>query len=322
MSKTRFAVSASTPFAAAPSTNRPRYASSASWLRLRLIARRSPSASPTVKPASAIATSSTWSWKTTTPNVDAQRLAQELVVDRPDVRRVLAQPLPRVDVRVHRLPLDRPGPHERDLDGEVVEVLRLRPQEALHLRAALDLERAHRVRALDLVEHLRVVEGDAREVDHLAARARDLLDAVLDRREHPEAEQVDLEEARVGARVLVPLAELAARHRRGLHRDELDERPRRDDHPARVLRDVARQARRSRRRARRTRASAGSRASARRRGAARPPPPPGVASQPSVSRASRSSSANGRPSALPTSRIAPRERYVAKLATSAACSRP
>ena len=31
-------------------------------------------------------------------------------------------------------------------------------------------------------------------------------------------------------------------HRRGLHRHELDERPRRDHHPARVLRDVARQA--------------------------------------------------------------------------------
>ena len=72
--------------------------------------------------------------------------------------------------------------------------------------------------------------------------ARDLLDAVLDRREHPEPEQVDLEEAGVGARVLVPLADLPPGHRRGLHRDELDERPRRDHHPARVLRDVARQA--------------------------------------------------------------------------------
>ena len=47
-----------------------------------------------------------------------------------------------------------------------------------------------------------------------------------------------------------------------------------------------------------------------------------VAFQPSVIRASRSRSANGSPSALPTSRIAPRERYVANDATSAACSRP
>ena len=165
------------------------------------------------------------------------------MVDREDVRRVFAQPLPRVDVRVHGLPLDRPRPHERDLDGDVVEVRRLRPQEALHLRAALDLERADRVRALDVVVHRLVVEGDAREVDHLVVRARDLLDAVLDRREHPEAEEVDLQEPRVGAGVLVPLAELTAGHRGRLHGDELDQRPRRDDHPARVLRDVAREAR-------------------------------------------------------------------------------
>ena len=165
------------------------------------------------------------------------------MVDREDVRRVLAQALPRVDVRVHRLPLDRPRPDERDLDGDVVEVRRLRPQEALHLRAALDLERADRVRALDVVVDRLVVEGDAREVDHLVVRARDLLDAVLDRREHPEAEEVDLEEPRVRARVLVPLAELATGHRGRLHGDELDQRPRRDDHPARVLRDVARETR-------------------------------------------------------------------------------
>ena len=38
--------------------------------------------------------------------------------------------------------------------------------------------------------------------------------AALDRREHPQPEQVDLEEARVRAGVLVPLAQLAALHRR------------------------------------------------------------------------------------------------------------
>ena len=88
----------------------------------------------------------------------------------------------------------------------------------------------------------RVVERDAGEVDRRAVGLRDLLDALLDGGEHPEPEQVDLEEAGVGAGVLVPLAELAARHRRGLHGHEVDQRPRRDHHPARVLGDVARQA--------------------------------------------------------------------------------
>ena len=74
------------------------------------------------------------------------------------------------------------------------------------------------------------------------ARLRDQLDRPLDARQHPEPEQVDLQEARVRARVLVPLAELAALHRRRQHRAAVDQRPGRDDHPARVLGQVARQA--------------------------------------------------------------------------------
>ena len=46
-----------------------------------------------------------------------------------------------------RLALDRPRPDERDLHRQVVEVLGPRAQEALHLRAALDLEVADRVGA-------------------------------------------------------------------------------------------------------------------------------------------------------------------------------
>ncbi len=51
---------------------------------------------------------------------------------------------------------------------------------------------------------------------------RDQVDALLDRRQHPQPEQVDLEEAGVGARVLVPLAHLPPLHRRRLHGHELD----------------------------------------------------------------------------------------------------
>ena len=172
----------------------------------------------------------------------AERLGEERVLDRRDERRVLAQPLPVLDVGMDGLALDRPRADERDLDGEVVEALRLCPEQALHLRSALDLEDADRVRAADLLEHRAVAERDPREVDRLRAQARDLVDAVLDRREHPEAEQVDLQEARVGAGVLVPLAHLTAGHGARLDGHELDERTRRDDHPARVLRDVPRQA--------------------------------------------------------------------------------
>ena len=55
--------------AIAPSTKRRWWASIASSERLRLIARRSPSASPGEKPEKAIATSMTWSWKMIVPSV-------------------------------------------------------------------------------------------------------------------------------------------------------------------------------------------------------------------------------------------------------------
>ena len=153
---------------------------------------------------------------------DAERLAQRLLeqrmVGRRAVGRVVAQQLAPLDVRMHGLPLDRPRPHERDLHRDVVDRLRPRAEDDLHLRAALDLEAADRVGLLDLREHVLVVEPHAREVDPLATVARDQVDALLDRRQHPEPEQVDLEEAGVGARVLVPLAHLPALHRRRLHR--------------------------------------------------------------------------------------------------------
>ena len=155
--------------------------------------------------------------------------------------RVLAQQLAALEIGMHRAALDRPGPHERDLDDEVVERLRPGAGQHLHLRPALDLEDAGRLRRPDRLEGLGVVERDPREVDPLAARARDLLDAALDRRQHPQPEQVDLQKARVRAGVLVPLDDLAALHRCRLDRAEVDQRPGREHHPAGVLGEVARQ---------------------------------------------------------------------------------
>ena len=272
---------------------------------MRLIARRSPSASPIENPAAAIADVEHLVLEDDDAERVAQRLAQRLVLDRRLEARDRRAALAVLDVRVDGLALDRPGPHERDLHGQVVEVLRLRPQQALHLRAALDLEDADGVGLLDLRVDAGVVERDAREVDRLAAQPRDAVDRVLDRREHPEPEQVDLQEAGVGAAVLVPLADLAARHRGGLHRHEVDQRPGRDDHAARVLADVARQPGDLLRQLAERLPSAGPACVP---GTPSSSSPTRVASQPSVTRASRSSSANGRPSALPTSRIAPRLR--------------
>jgi hypothetical protein len=238
----------------------------------------------------------------------AQAVGEQRMVDGRHERRVLAQPLPVLDVRVHRLALDRPGTDERDLHGQVVEVLRQRAQQALHLRAALDLEVADGVRALDVVVDRLVVERDPREVDRPPRSFAICSTQSSTAGQHPEPEQVDLEEAGVGARVLVPLAHLAACHRRGLHGHELDERPRRDHHAARgaarcgaagpaISRQSSANARQRGDMSLRSASGSSCSSSATR-----------CAFQPSETRAMRSSSAYGRPSALPTSRIAPRER--------------
>src|SRR5204863_329348 len=82
-------------------------------------------------------------------------------------------------------------------------------------RTALDLEDAGGVGLLDRLVRGWVVVGDSRKVDPLAAPRRDHLDAALNRREHPQSEQVDLQEARVAAGVLVPHDHLPALHRGG-----------------------------------------------------------------------------------------------------------
>ncbi len=53
---------------------------------------------------------------------------------------------------------------------------------------------------------------------------------------------IDLDDAEVGAVVLVPLHDAALRHARGLDGGHLVEAPRRNDDAARVLPEVARQA--------------------------------------------------------------------------------
>ena len=52
---------------------------------------------------------------------------------------------------MHHVPLDRPGPHDRDFDHQVVEAAGLQPWQHVHLRPAFHLKDADRVR---LAEHL------------------------------------------------------------------------------------------------------------------------------------------------------------------------
>ena len=69
----------------------------------------------------------------------------------------------------------------------------------------------------------------------------DEVDGEVQHREHPEAEQVELHQARGRAVVLVPLEHRAVLHARPLDRAELDERAVGQHHPARVDAEVARE---------------------------------------------------------------------------------
>ena len=71
--------------------------------------------------------------------------------------------LPAAQIRMHHVALDRPRPHDRDFDHEVVEFLRLETRQHRHLGAAFDLEYAERVGALQHVINRRLFLRDRRE---------------------------------------------------------------------------------------------------------------------------------------------------------------
>ena len=168
----------------------------------------------------------------------AERLAEAVLEQRVEVRDRLLAVAP-ADVRVHRAALDRAGPDQRDLDDEVVEPARLEPGQRRHLGPRLDLEHADGVgpaqHGVDVV-----LLRDRRQVDLVAAVLADQVDGVVQRRQHPEAEQVELHEPGRGAVVLVPLQHGAVVHPPPLDRAHLDHRPVADDHPAGVDAEVPR----------------------------------------------------------------------------------
>ncbi len=160
-------------------------------------------------------------------------------------------PRPPVEIRVHHLSDDGSGPDDGHLHHEVVEPFRPETRQRGHLRARLDLEDANRVGLLQHPVDDRVVRRQAGHLErlerlvgrrrHLGPRPVDDDEGILQRRHHAEPEQVDLDEAHVGAVVLVPLHHHTARHRRVLERHHLVQSALADHHPARVLAEMARQ---------------------------------------------------------------------------------
>ena len=127
---------------------------------------------------------------------------------------------------MHGVALHRAGPDDRDLDDEVLEALRPRLRQRLHLGAALDLEHAHRVGRLDGPIHLGVVVRKAVEVDARPRVALDPVQGIADHAQRPEAEQVDLHQAELLDVLLVVLGHDPVGHGGALDRHEVDQRVR------------------------------------------------------------------------------------------------
>ena len=148
------------------------------------------------------------------------------------------QPLAPAQVGVHGVPLDGPGPDDRDLDHQVVEFTWLGLVQRLLLGSRLDLEEADGVDRADHVVDARIVESDAVEVGADAVGLLDHLQALGDRGEGAQPQQVHLDEAEVLDIVLVELDHHPALHAGALHRDHVDERLAGHQHAADMDREM------------------------------------------------------------------------------------
>ena len=170
----------------------------------------------------------------------AVRLAERRAQVGVDVDRLL-HAHPAAQVRLDHVGLHRPGTEQRDVDDQVLPPGGLELLEQLALAGRLDLEAAERVRGADQLERRDVVGGDPVQVDLLAGGPRDLVQGVAHRREHPDAQDVELQVAEQLDVVLVGLDHPVA-VRAPLERHPVHQLVVRQDDAAGVQRDVTREA--------------------------------------------------------------------------------
>ncbi len=147
-----------------------------------------------------------------------------------------------IKIRMDHFADNWPGPDYRDFDHQIVKPLGLHSRQGCHLRAALDLENADRVGAPKHRVHRGIVGWKMRQIDLDALVRADHRDCLFQRGQHPESEQINLDDTEIGAVVLVPLNNHAAGHRGRLERNDFIQRLRGDHHAAAMLSEMARDA--------------------------------------------------------------------------------
>ena len=167
---------------------------------------------------------------------DAQRAFQHLAHGVVGIAHRL-QSAAAAQVWMHHVALDRPRPHDRDFDDQVVEVRRLEARQHGHLRPRFHLENAHAVGALQHGVGCRIVLGNVGHAQRAAEQGKGLANGG----EHAEAQHIDLQQPQRFEIVLVPLNDGALRHRGVLHRHQLRQGAGGDDEAAHVLREMPRE---------------------------------------------------------------------------------
>ena len=142
---------------------------------------------------------------------------------------------------MRQVALNRPRTNNRDFDAYIVKATRLHARQRGHLRAALDLKNADRVRLAHHVEGARVVLRQLRQIDRVPALSCQF-HRVLQHGHHAQPKQIDFDDAHVLAIILVPLRHDTSRHGGVFQRDDGIEFAFANDHAAGMLAKMARQA--------------------------------------------------------------------------------
>ena len=147
-----------------------------------------------------------------------------------------------VDIGVHHAALNGAGAHNRHLDHQIIEFARQHAGQKIHLRPAFDLKHANRISPAQHVIHRRVFLWHGLQRQAGATLMRDHIKAFADAGQHPQRQNIHLQEAQRINIVLVPFNHRAAFHRGVFNRAHLVQPPLGDDKAADMLRQMARKA--------------------------------------------------------------------------------
>ena len=117
----------------------------------------------------------------------------------------------------------------------------MQPRQARHLRPALNLEHAHGIGLLQRAVNHGIVGRQLGQIDVFLICSRMSVDGLFQHRHHAQPEQIDLDDAHVGAIFFVPLHHHPAGHGGRLQRHDRIQLSLANHHSARVLAEMTRQ---------------------------------------------------------------------------------